>query len=77
MKLKELITDEAGKLSHSKIWANIAYAAGTVKFIMLPDPSSDVWMAYLGIVGGAAVASKLIQMKYGVATEATSNGDSK
>ena len=65
MSLKELVTNNEGVLSHSKIWANIAYAAGTVKFIMLPDPSSDVWMAYLGIVGGAAVASKLIQMKYG------------
>ena len=65
MKLLELITNNEGVLSHSKIWANIAYAAGTVKFIMLPDPSSDIWMAYLGIVGGAAVASKLIQMKFG------------
>ena len=74
MKLLELITNNEGVLSHSKIWANIAYAAGTVKFIMLPDPSSDIWMAYLGIVGGAAVASKLIQMKFGTSN---TSGDSK
>jgi hypothetical protein len=74
MNLKELVTNNEGVLSHSKIWANIAYAAGTVKFIMLPDPSSDIWMAYLGIVGGAAVASKLIQMKFGTSN---TSGDSK
>jgi hypothetical protein len=63
--LKQLVTNEAGLLSHSKIWANVAYLAGTVKFIMIPEPSADIWMAYLGIVGSASVASKLIQMKYG------------
>jgi hypothetical protein len=66
MNLKDLITNETGKISHSKVWANLAYAAGTIKFIMLPDPSSDVWMAYLGIVGGASIASKLITMKYNI-----------
>ena len=65
MNLKQLVTNESGALSHSKIWANIAYFAGTVKFILIPDPSADIWMAYLGIVGSASVASKLIQMKYG------------
>ena len=63
--LKQLVLNEAGVLSHSKLWSNIAYLAGTVKFIMIPEPSADIWMAYLGIVGSAAVASKLIQMKYG------------
>ena len=28
-----------GNVSHSKLWANVACAAGTVKFVMLPDPS--------------------------------------
>ena len=63
---KQLIVNNEGVLSHSKLWANIAYLAGTIKFIMIPEPSADVWFAYLGIVGSAAVASKLIQMKYGV-----------
>jgi hypothetical protein len=63
--LKQLILNEAGVVSHSKLWSNIAYLAGTIKFIMLPDPRADIWFAYLGIVGSAAVASKLIKMKYG------------
>jgi len=63
--LKQLVLNEAGIVSHSKLWSNIAYLAGTIKFIMIPEPSSDIWFAYLGIVGSAAVASKLIQMKYG------------
>lgn len=63
--IKQLILNEAGVVSHSKLWSNIAYLAGTIKFVMLPDPSADIWFAYLGIVGSAAVASKLIQMKYG------------
>lgn len=62
--LKDLVQNIEGKLSHSKVWCNIAYLAGTIKFIMIPDPTADVWMAYLGIVGGAAVASKLISLKY-------------
>ena len=27
-----------GNVSHSKLWANVACAAGTFKFVMLPDP---------------------------------------
>lgn len=70
MSIKDLIVDKEGKLSHTKIWSNIAYACATFKFATIPEPNSDIWLAYLGIVGGAAIASKLIQMKYG-------NGDSK
>ena len=40
-----------GKVSHSKLWANVACAAGTYKFLILPDPSVEVWAVYLGIVG--------------------------
>ena len=41
-----------GKVSHSKLWANVACAAGTYKFLILPDPSMEIWAVYLGIVGG-------------------------
>ena len=41
-----------GGISHSKLWANVACAAGTFKFVMLPDPSAEIWAVYLGIVGG-------------------------
>ena len=62
--ITDIITNLEGKVSHSKLWCNIAYLAGTIKFIMIPAPTADIWMAYLGIVGGAAIASKFISMKY-------------
>lgn len=65
MWLKTLFTNDLGKISHNKVWSNIAYAAATYKFITIPEPSTDIWWAYLGVVGSAAIASKLIQMKYG------------
>jgi len=52
-----------GGISHSKLWANIACAAGTFKFVTLPDPSSEIWAVYLGIVGGYAVARSLVSVK--------------
>jgi len=64
MLLQELVTNVEGKVSHSKFWCNIAYLAGTIKFIMIPAPTADLWMVYLGVVGGASLASKFISMKY-------------
>lgn len=52
-----------GNLSHSKLWANVACAAGTFKFVMLPDPSAEIWAVYLGIVGGYAVARSFVSVK--------------
>lgn len=52
-----------GKLSHSKVWANIACAAGTYKFVTLPEPSPEIWAVYLGIVGGYAVARAMVSVK--------------
>lgn len=52
-----------GKVSHSKLWANVACAAGTYKFLILPDPSMEIWAVYLGIVGGYAVARSLVSVK--------------
>ena len=57
MRILDIFKNPAtGNVSHSKLWANIACAAGTVKFVMLPDPSAEIWAVYLGIVGGYAVA---------------------
>ncbi|HEY9975193.1 TPA: hypothetical protein ACFM5D_002208 [Neisseria meningitidis] len=50
-------------MSHSKLWANVACAAGTFKFVMLPDPSAEIWAVYLGIVGGYAVARSFVSVK--------------
>lgn len=63
--IKELIQNEKGGISHTKFWSNLAYAVATFKFAITPDLEADIWLAYLGIVGGAAMASKFIQMKYG------------
>lgn len=52
-----------GKVSHSKLWANIACAAGTYKFVVLADPSAEIWAVYLGIVGGYAVARSFVSVK--------------
>ncbi|HHS0817045.1 TPA: hypothetical protein ACTC2N_002104, partial [Neisseria meningitidis] len=52
-----------GNVSHSKLWANVACAAGTFKFVMSPDPSAEIWAVYLGIVGGYAVARSFVSIK--------------
>lgn len=70
MKLKDLITDSAepDRMSHTKLWANVAYATATVVFALQAYKGSlnaDVWLIYLGVVGAHSAASKLIGMKYG------------
>lgn len=64
MRILDIFKNPAtGNVSHSKLWANVACAAGTFKFVMLPDPSAEVWAVYLGIVGGYAVARSLVSVK--------------
>ena len=64
MRIFDIVKNPApGNVSHSKLWANVACAAGTYKFLILPDPSVEVWAVYLGIVGGYAVARSLVSVK--------------
>ncbi|OSI36096.1 hypothetical protein [Neisseria dumasiana] len=64
MALLDILKNPAtGKVSHSKLWANVACAAGTYKFVVLPDPSPEIWAVYLGIVGGYAVARAMVSVK--------------
>lgn len=64
MKFTDLVTEPDNvTLSHTKVWANIAYFAGTYKFIVT-DVSSDIWLIYLGVVGSAQVASKYLSLRY-------------
>lgn len=69
MRLSELFTDANGlHLSHTKLWANIAYASATGAFIYgawQNQLSADIWLIYLGVVGGAATASKFLSLRYG------------
>lgn len=61
MKLFALFSNPTtGKISHTKLWANIACAAATVKFVLIPAPEADVWFAYLGMVGGYAATRRAI-----------------
>ncbi|WP_066569531.1 hypothetical protein [Snodgrassella sp. CFCC 13594] len=46
---------ETGAVSHSKVWANVACAVMTIKFILLPEPAIDVWWAFGSMVGGYAL----------------------
>lgn len=64
MALFDILRNPAtGKLSHSKVWANVACAVSTYKFFMLPEPSVEIWATYLGIVGGYAVARAAVSVK--------------
>jgi len=67
--LKDLVTDSGtGQLSHTKIWANVAYASSTIGFLYAVykgTAGAEIWFAYLGIVGASATASKLLSLKFG------------
>lgn len=68
MKWSGLIEDACtGHVSHTKFWANIAYASATGAFwwsavqgLLTPD----IWLIYLGVVGAHTAASKLIGLRY-------------
>lgn len=68
------IDDTTGNLSHTKIWTHIAYATATVVFLRQPDTPIEIWLVYLGIVGGQNVLNKWITMKYGQVDNGTTNG---
>ena len=64
MRWSELLTHaDSGRLSHTKLWANIASASSTGMFIYqgIHDTlTSETWLIYLGLVGGYAAALRLI-----------------
>lgn len=69
MRLSDLIVDPGtGMLSHTKLWAHIAYATVTASFLHMTvsdnPPGLDLWLVYLGIVGGHGLVSKFLSLKY-------------
>lgn len=74
MKLVDLITDAGtGMVSHTKLWANVAYATATGAFayaVYKGTASADIWIIYLGVVGASATLSKLLSLRYGGKTTA-------
>lgn len=58
-----------GQLSHTKIWANVAYLSATISFLFMTyqgTATAEIWFIYLGVLGTHSAASKLISLKYGV-----------
>ena len=70
MKASDLFRDAGtGQLSHTKLWANIAYIVATAAFLNLTfdsttPPDADIWLIYLGVIGGHCAVSKLVSMRY-------------
>ncbi|TCP09259.1 hypothetical protein EV683_12929 [Crenobacter luteus] len=64
MRLADLFTNPAsGRLSHSKLWANVACATATGMFVyqgVAGALTAEVWLIYLGVVGGYSAARSWI-----------------
>lgn len=69
MKLADIFTSAGGhgRLSHTKLWANIAYAVATYAVALAAHRgtlTADMLLVYLGIVGASAAASKFIALRF-------------
>lgn len=64
MSLGDLFKNPAtNRLSHSKLWANVACASATGMFIyqgVAGTLTAEVWLIYLGVVGGYSAARSWI-----------------
>lgn len=82
MLVRLLVQDDAtGRVSASKLWANVAKAAATAVFLkqglwVHPPPSMEglAWLTlvYVGTVGGSELAAKAMHLRWGGA--ANGNG---
>ncbi|MGS0980623.1 hypothetical protein [Burkholderia glumae] len=58
MALRDLVTGIDGRLSHTKLWPNVASLAATVVFVykgFRDQLTVEEWLVYLGCVGGYSV----------------------
>lgn len=54
-----LVTNPAaGHISHTKLWANVAAACLTYKFMQTADAAEWLWWAYGSMVGGYALIKR-------------------
>lgn len=69
MNWRDLITDAGtGMISHTKIWANIAYFTATVGFawsVYNGTATGEIWLIYLAGIGASATLSKMLSLRYG------------
>lgn len=76
MNLIDLITGHDGKLSHSKLWPNVAAAVSTGMFVyqgVTRQLTVDVWLVYLACVGGYSAVIQGIGAWSGRATAKENN----
>lgn len=68
LRFADLLTDPAtGRFSHTRLWSNIGCAAATLLFVKHgwnAPLSSEIWLIYLGSVGGFAALSKFQSLKH-------------
>lgn len=78
LQLRDLVADPAtGRFSHTRLWSNIGCAVATVVFAKAGwsgQLTADVWLIYLGSVGGFAAVSKALSLKYGAGAKDTQGG---
>ena len=71
MNWSDLILTPKGNISHTKLWANVAYAVATTVILYQTFHGVVTWellLAYLGTVGASAAAHKLFALKYSLPT---------
>lgn len=67
MNIKELFTNDVGKMSHTKTWSNVAYATMTFIVIFMAIKGTlllDMFIAYGMIVAIHNSTSKFISAKF-------------
>lgn len=65
--LLDLVLGPDGKLSASRLWANIALAVGVVAFIwsVYKNYVNDfIWLIFLGVYTGNKMINSIIQFRY-------------
>ena len=63
MALRDLVVGIDGRLSHSKLWPNVASLTATGMFIyqgLTHQLTFEVWLVYLGCVGGYSAVIQAI-----------------
>lgn len=70
MKLADLVIDAGtGQLSATKLWSHAAnlIASWALVYMIIYQALDYVWvLAYLAVVGGSAVASKIVSLRFGM-----------
>lgn len=64
MRIFDIFKDPAtSNVLHSKLWANVIYTTGAFRFVMLPDPLTEIWAVYSDITSGYVVTHSFVNVK--------------